>query len=441
MQRIAFVSLLALASLLTHVDAASSAAQRQAPGAEAPGRTVTRRPEAKQAPAPSEAQGSEAQERGASQDKDEQARQAKETAKLRAAFGEEFYSRKQAASAELAAARERAGDDDTAFAAARTEIARKYRGELATLRTSYAEKARALGVTFSLPGDDTGLEQAAAAAAPAAALRMEFTAQVAALARAAQKELAVAQETAGKDANAFAAQRTEIARRYRGQVLGLQQSIARRAAEQSVTVDTSDVAKVMDALAAAETAAASQPRTPPAGKPVDPNAPPKPAERAPADANTPKPGADPVPPPAPPAARPIDAEVLRTAFTKQVDTLRTSLASELATADATLKGDELAAKRSAIVQKHRSDLASYRANVAARAQAAGVTLTLPTDQELVPELGPVPPAPPKDGQQPPKPEAPKQGDGAAPPKDAPPQPATGGKRGSGPRFGNGGGGS
>lgn len=410
MQRTLLLSLLALALV------EAPAAQREAPPAQQPGRTVTKRPEAKPAPTPAPSDAQDKQKRDA-QDKDAAARkdkEAAEVARLRAAFGEEFYRRKLAASEELAAARERVGDDDTAFAAARTEIARKYRGELATLRTSYAEKARALGVTFTLPGDDTGLEQAALAAAPAASLRMEFTAQVAALARAAQKELAVAQESTGGDAAAFAAKRTEIARRYRGQVLGLQQSIAQRAAGHGVTVDTSDVSKVMGALAAAESAAPPQREPKPA--------PPKPTPA--------KPDADADAGPAKPAPVPIDAAVLRSAFTTQVDTMRKSLVSELATADSTLKGDELAAKRASILQKYRTDLASYRATVAARAQAAGVTLTLPTDQELVPELGPAPATPPKD----------KPADGAAPPKDTPPQPATGGKRGRGPRFGNGGGG-
>jgi len=411
------------------------------------GRTVTKQPAAQPA---------DGQERGKAEDKGQPPAPAPgdAVAALRRAFGEEYFQRKGAAGEELAAAREQAGQDEAAFAAARTEIARRYRGELAALRAAYAEKAKGLGVSLELPGDDLALEKLAAEVAPAAALRADFTNQVAQLAAAAQKELAELRTSAGADdAAAFAARRTEIARKYRGQVVALQQAFSQKAAGLGLSVDVTDVSKVMGAIAAAEAAApAPAPAGPAPAGPAPAPAGPAPAKPQPAPAPAqPNPGpppagadagAQPAPQPAPKGApKPIDAETLRKAFAAQVDALRGNLAAELAALEAAEKGDALAAKRAALVAKHREQLASYRATVQARAQAAGVTLTLPTDAELVPELGTEPAPTPKEG--PPADAPPKGGPEAKPaerPTEAPPRPAPGpgGKSGRGPRFGGGG---
>lgn len=394
--------------------------------ASAQDRTPPQRPSAPPAKGPETSTPGDDTRRDGDAEAKEAARKAAAVQSLRQAFGEEYFAKKAAAAEELEVAREAVGADPAAFAAARTELARKYRGELAALRAAYAEKAKGLGVAFELPTDDGALERSAADASPAAALRTEFVGKVAELARSASAEVAAAREVNAGNEPAFAEKRAEIARRYRGQVVALQQAFAQRAAAQGVSVDTSDVAKVMTALHADPAASAPAPAGAPRGERATP-----PANPAPAPA--------PVPTPAP---KPIDADVLRAAFLKQVDALRATMQGELATADATLKGDALAARRAEIVSQARGSLASYRAHVAARAQAAGVTLTLPDDGALVPELVGAPAEPEKPAGGPPPADGSTPPDGSAPPKPDAPKPVPpvgpGGKRTKGPRFGGGG---
>lgn len=367
---------------------------------------------------------------------------------MRMAFAEEYLTRKASAGDELAEARERTAGDEAAFAAARTEIARKYRGELATLRTAFAEKAKGLGLTLDLPADDAALEQMAVATAPATALRMEYSTKVAELARAASAELAIAQRETSRDPATFAAKRTEIARKYRGQVLALQQAYAQKAAGQGVTIDTSDVSKVMTALAS-DAPAPPQPEAKP--RPVSPDT--DDASQKPAEPNPPvdAPQADTSKPSV--TGQPIDAVTLRTAFTKRVEELRQAAAGEIATAELRLKGAALAQKRLEITADYRGQIETLRQTCAARAMAAGVTMNLPSEVELAPELARPPEPPPKEapekksgdepvqkpGEAPSDKGAPKEGGDKTPPKD--PVVGPGGKRGRGPRFGGGGGSS
>lgn len=279
---------------------------------------------------------------------------------LRSAFAGDYFAMKERVAADLAAAREQAGGDEARFAELRAEIARRYRTELADLVAAHVAKARAGGVALALPSDDTELERIAAAASPIAALRYEFAGEVAELTRAAKAELADARKGVGRDEKAFAARRTEIARKYRPMVARLQEAYATRAKGLGQALDTSRAASVLDAVSSNEPAREASQGRPPAE-----------------DAAKPVQGG---------GGQPINAVALRNAFEEQVGQLRKDALAELLAASSSSSGDELARKNADIAARYRGFLERARKVFAARAEAAGVTMDWPTDAELIPEL-------------------------------------------------------
>jgi len=380
------------------------------------------------------------------------ARRDAELLRLRAAFGEEFFAMQRTVNELLATARETSGNGADTFAQARDEIARRYRGEYATLRTSYTEKAKSAGLVFELPEDVGGLARVAREAAPAAALRAQFDNSVAELARAVIAELEVARKTSGSDAAAFAKQRGDIAGRYRAQLQAVQQSIAEQAEAKGVAVDTSDVSKLMQALSAA-VAPTPQPAPTPVDPPTDRRPVARPIERPAVDAATPpgaKPAPDATPAPAKPAPAPaqpptpvdpegatpkpqtVDATTLRKLFDNRASELRDSMLAELKALDTPPRSADYTTRRPALIAGYREQLGAFRGSVVERAKAAGIEIVLPSDADVAPVFGPGPkPAPVEK-----KPGDDTPAEGTTPPKEEA-KTGPGGKRTRGPRFGGG----